>query len=155
MSSFGRAVVGLAIAVLASACGSPAASQSPVLPANFPLGTWTNYVTEEDLRAAGYTDPATITENVGSGTLTLSPDSTWTIAVESDQPMRWPVFRGTYTVTSSNTFRMLTAFPPDLAGEIVDLEWSQHSDGLHLRTIDPYTPILRVQYETRPWQRKG
>jgi hypothetical protein len=134
---------------------SPTASPAQSLPADFPLGSWTNYLTEEDLRAAGYTDTATINENVGAGTLTLSADGKWTIAVESSQPMRWPVFRGTYAVTGSNTFRMLTTFPPDLAGEVVDLEWTFEDDGLHLRAIDPYDPIIHVQYETRPWQPQG
>jgi hypothetical protein len=132
----------------------PTASPARSLPADFPLGSWTNSLTEEDLREAGYTDAATINENVGTGTLTLSADGKWTIAVESIQPMRWPVFRGTYGVTGPNTFRMWTTFPPDLAGEVVDLEWTYGADGLHLRAIDPYDPIIHVQYETHPWQPK-
>jgi hypothetical protein len=137
-----------------SEAGSPKASPAPSLPADFPLGSWSNYLTEEDLRAAGYTDAPMIMENVGSSTLTLSADGTWTIAVESSQPMRWPVFRGTYAVSGPSTFRMWTTFPPDFAGEVVDLEWKYGDDGLHLRAIDPYDPIIHVQYETHPWQPK-
>jgi hypothetical protein len=49
---------------------------------------------------------------------------------------------------------MWTTFPPDYAGEVVDLEWTYQDDGLHFRAIDPYDPIIHVQYETHPWQPK-
>ena len=153
-SSLAASGVSASAASASGATGSPSASPAQSLPADFPLGSWTNYLTEGDLRAAGYTDTPMINENVGSSTLRLSADGTWTIAVESSQPMRWPVFRGTYAVMGASAFRMWTTFPPDFAGEVIDLEWSYEDDRLLLRAIDPYDPIIHVQYETHPWQPK-
>jgi hypothetical protein len=156
-----RSALTLVVLAQVSACASPAPASSPAasaarsLPADFPVGSWTSHLTETDLRAAGYTDSATIDENVGDSTLTLGADGSWTIAVESNRPMRWPVFRGTYAITGPKAFRMLTTFPPDLAGEVVDLEWAHEPDGLQLRAIDPYDPIIHVQFETHPWLRNG
>ena len=131
---------------------SPAGSAAQSLPPGFPLGVWTNYVTEEDLRAAGYTDPALLDENVGTQTMTLRRDGTWTMAVESSQPMRWPVFHGTFEVTGPNALRKRTTFPPEMAGEVLDFEWTYEDDGLRFRAIDPYDPIIHVQYESHLWQ---
>jgi hypothetical protein len=72
----------------AGRAGSQTPGPAQSLPADFPLGSWTNYLTEADLEAAGYTDAAMIKENVGTQALTLSADGSWTIAVESSQPMR-------------------------------------------------------------------
>jgi hypothetical protein len=129
----------------------PAPSGSP-LPDGFPLGSWTTTLTEADLRAAGMTGAAELTENSGVFTMTLAPDGTWTTAQETDSPIRWPVFRGTYVTTGPDTFRQLTTFPPDFAGDEVDFSWRIESGDLVMEVPDPPDPILPVIIEAHPWE---
>ena len=123
-----------AVAIIAIGCSAPAASPPPgsasapaELPADFPLGSWTTTITEEDLRAAGLTDIGALSENAGTFTMTLGEDGTWTTTQESDARIRWPVFRGTYEVTGPATFQQRTDFPPDFAGDLVDFEWTSRT----------------------------
>jgi hypothetical protein len=96
-----------------------------------------------------------INENVGTSTLTLAPDGTWTMAQETERSVRSPVLRGTYSVTSSDSFEMRTTFPPDLVGELVAITWQVDGGTLQLRTPNPPHEIIRVQMETHPWRPKG
>ena len=116
-----------------------------------PIGSWTYTLTEEDLRAAGFTETGLIAENVGTSTFTVESDGTWTMVQTTTQPVRSPVFRGTYAVTAPNTLEMRTTFPGDYAGEIVTVEWSRVDDGLRLRVVSPPDPLLKVQFETHTW----
>ena len=149
---------------LAAGCAAPGTTAGPlttVSPApagsagsgSIPLGTWTMTLTEADLRAGGFTDPGAAAENTGTFTMTVAPDGTWTIAQAASQPVRWPVFRGTYTVTGDNIAEMRTTFPPEYASDIVSMQLTEGSDGLAVKILSPDDPLLRVQFETHPWAR--
>jgi hypothetical protein len=150
----GLGVLGL-VAVLAG-CGSPPGGSGSAVPissaaAEAPLGAWTMAVTADDLTAAGFTEPGAHAENTGTFTFTVAPDGTWTMAQVASQPVRWPVFRGTYVATAPGTIQMRTAFPTEYAGEIVTVDWTREADGLRLQLASPDDPLLRFQFEAHPW----
>jgi hypothetical protein len=131
---------------------APGASRSAApIGDDAPIGSWTMTLTGDDLRAAGFTETGLVSENVGAFTFTVQPDGTWTMAQATPQPVRWPVFRGTYSVTAPGTLEMRTTFPSDYAGEVVTVAWSRGDDGLRLHVLSPPDPLLRVQLETHPW----
>ena len=132
----------------ATAAG-PGSSGRPVT--DVPIGTWSMTITEEDLRAGGFTEQGAFAENTGTFTFTIAPDGTWTITQAASQPVRWPVFRGTYNVTGADTIEMLTAFPADYAGDLVAVELTETSDGLAIKLLSPPDPLLRVQLESHVW----
>lgn len=132
---------------------APAATTEAGATGVVPVGTWTMTLTEEDLRAAGFTDPGAAAENTGTFTFTIAPDGTWTIAQAASQPVKWPVFRGSYTVTGEDTVEMLTTFPPEYAGDLVSMRLSEGSDGLTVKVLSPDDPLLRVNFESHVWER--
>jgi hypothetical protein len=148
-------------------CAAPLGSASPSLGAGStqataagpsglssdtaPVGSWTMTLTAEDLVAAGFTDVGAIEENTGTFTHTFASDGTWTVAQVTTHPIRWPVFRGTYTVTGDRTIEMRTEFPPDYAGDVVTVAWTRDAEGLRLRLLTPPDPLLRINLETHPW----
>ena len=137
---------GSASAVVA---GSPAAS----LPADFPLGTWTSTITAEDLRTGGITAAAGIQENSGLITLAMKADGTWTQTQQSSDPLRRPVFQGTWRATGPDTFEQTTTFPSDYAGDVVKFGWKLEDGALRLTVLTPPDEILPVIMEAHPWQR--
>jgi hypothetical protein len=153
--SIGLGVFGL-VAVLAG-CASPpggsgsAPAISPGSAAEAPLGVWTMALTADDLAAGGFTDMGAVAENTGTFTFTVAPGGTWTMAQVASQPVRWPVFRGTYVANASGTIQMRTDFPADYAGDVVTVNWTREADGLHLRLVSPDDPLLRLQLEAHPW----
>lgn len=155
----------IAAACTATSVGSPAparseptaAASSPAasIPPDFPLGSWTTTITEDDVRAAGFTGAGELAENSGTFTMTLSEDGTWTTAQESSEPLKWPVFQGTWEATGPNTFRQRTTFPSDFAGDVVDFEWKVVDGNLVLVLPNPPDPILPVVMESHPWTPAG
>ena len=139
----------------ASSPGAPAsaAASLPALPADFPTGSWVMTVTEQDLRDGGVSDPALLRENAGTYTRTYTADGTWTVAAETPVPVRWPVFRGTYTVEAGQIVEV-TTFPTDYAGDVVHYAWSRQGDALVLDVLDPPDPVLPILTEAHPWQPK-
>ena len=162
---FHRFAIGVAIAGMLAACGpggpataAPTVASSPsaaVLPAGFPLGIWTTTITESDLRTGGVTLDGELTENSGVFTMTLGQDGTWTVAQETDAPIRWPVFRGTYSASGATTFEQVTTFPPDFAGDVVAFEWRVEGGNLLLEVPNPPDHILPVIMELHPWEPAG
>jgi hypothetical protein len=157
----GRLTIGALVLTLGGAliagCGGQATASGPPpsgssLPAGFPLGSWTTTITEADLRAAGMTGAGELTENSGVFTMTLAPDGTWTTAQETDAPIRWPVFRGTYVATGPDTFRQQTTFPADYAGDVVDFSWRVESGNLVMEVPDPPDEVLPIIIEAHPWE---
>lgn len=150
-------LVALTLDACATGPASAPASSPPApetsIPEGFPIGTWTSTISEDDLRAGGLTDPAALRENVGLFTMTLAADGTWTIAQQTDVPIRWPVFRGTWTPTGPNSFDQRTEFPPDYAGDVVGFTWQLDDDQLLLRIPDPPDEVLGVLTEAHPWVR--
>jgi hypothetical protein len=138
-----------------TATGSPAATSSSGVPAGFPLGSWTTTITETDLRAGGITGTGELSENAGTFTMTLAGDGTWTVTQDTDAPIRWPVFRGTYTMTGPTSFQQRTEFPPDFAGDLVDFEWRVDQGTLLLEVPNPPDHVLPIVMETHPWQPAG
>lgn len=134
---------------------SPAASPGPggSIPAEI-VGAWTTTITEADLRAGGVTDPGELKENTGVFTMTLGGDGSWSTAQVTDAPIRWPVFRGTYESTGPNTFRQVTTFPVDFAGDVVDFTWSLKDGTLVIGVQNPPDHILPIVMESHPWQPK-
>ena len=150
--------LGLAIATVGCAAGaSPSgAALSPTaasVPAGFPIGTWTTTITDDDLRAGGLTDAAALSENAGSFTLEMAADGTWTTTQVSDVALKWPVFRGTWTVSGPDKFSQTTDFPADFAGDVVDFTWRIEDGKLVLRLPNPPDPILPIIMESHPWER--
>ena len=132
---------------------SPAASASSgaAIPEGFPIGSWTTTLTEADLRAGGITGEDELVENSGVFTMTLGADGTWTTAQESDAPLRWPVFRGTWTVTGPNSYSQRTDFPADFAGDLVDFTWKIEDGALAIEVVNPPDDVLPVIMETHAW----
>jgi hypothetical protein len=171
-SAIGLAVMLIAAAIL-TACSSatpgstaaspstaPAASGSAIaLPSGFPVGTWTTTITEEDLAAVSDESLASIgmsrdnlnNENTGVFTTTFGPDGTWSTVQDTDQPVRWPVFRGTFTPVGDDAFDQVTTFPPDFAGDVIRFTWRIEAGQLHLAVPDPPDPVLGVITEAHPW----
>ncbi len=174
-----RAAIGLAVVMAAaivaacstagsapSAATSAAASPSGsavALPSGFPVGTWTTTITAADLETVGDDVLANIgmsrkdlvNENSGTFTTTFGPDGTWSTVQDTDQPVRWPVFRGTFTPVGDDAFDQATSFPPDFAGDVVRFTWRTADGKLHLTVPDPPDPILPVITESHPWSPAG
>ena len=164
MRLLGMLVVVLGGAVVAGCAAQPGASAGPPATSSpppaasagtgsVPHGTWTMTLTEQDLVAAGFTDPGAAAENTGTFTFTIAPDGTWTIAQAASQPVKWPVFRGTYAVTGENIAEMQTTFPPEYAGDVVSMQLTEGSDGLAVKILSPDDPLLRLQFERHVWAR--
>lgn len=143
-----------------SASAAPAASGSPIaLPAGFPIGAWTTTITAEDLAAVSDESLATIgmsrdslvKENSGVFTTTFAADGTWSTVQDTDVPVKWPVFRGTYTPAGDDAMDQVTTFPPDFAGDVVRFTWRIEEGRLHLAVQDAPDPILPVITGAHPW----
>jgi hypothetical protein len=144
--------------VPASEAPSTVASEAPsaaAIPADFPLGSWTTTITEDDLRAGGLTGDGLTAENSGEFTMTMAEDGTWSTAQVSDVELRWPVFEGTWTATGPDGFSQLTTFPTDFAGDLVDFTWKIENGALVLKVVNPPDPVLPVIMESHPWQPAG
>jgi hypothetical protein len=158
-------ILGLAMALIGCSAGAssspvtsaPAPAGSPAtaasLPADFPIGSWTTTITEDDLRAAGVTEAAGLAENAGTFTLEMAADGTWTTTQDSDAVVKWPVFRGTWASTGPDSFSQTTDFPADFAGDIVDFTWRTEGGKLVLDLPAPPDPVLPVIMESHPWER--
>lgn len=153
---------GSAPSAAASAAASPGGS-AVALPAGFPVGTWTTSITAEDLEAVGddvlanigMSRKALVDENSGTFTTTFGADGTWSTVQDTDQPVKWPVFRGTFTPVGEDAFDQATSFPPDFAGDVVRFTWRTADGKLHLTVPDPPDPILPVITESHPWSPAG
>jgi hypothetical protein len=153
---------GSAPSAAASAAASPGGS-AMALPAGFPVGTWTTTITAEDLDAVGDDVLANIgmsrknlvSENAGTFTTTFGADGTWSTVQDTDQTVKWPVFRGTFTPVGDDAFDQATSFPPDFAGDVVRFTWRTADGKLHLTVPDPPDPILPVITESHPWSPGG
>lgn len=154
-------IVGSVLVIIIAGCSALPGGQSPVLqastappavevPSGFPIGAWTTTITEDDLLEAGISG-GEIGENAGVFTTTLAADGTWTTAQESDVTVRWPVFRGTWTVTGPDTFSQRTDFPADFAGDVVHFRWEIVDGNLVLEVLDPPDHVLPIVTETHPW----
>ena len=152
-----------ALAVMVMACtgaaGPSAPASAPTVPATglvalpdgFPVGSWTSTITEEDLRGAGMAETL-IKENTGVFTTTFSSDGTWSTAQATDVPVKWPLFRGTFTVAGDGVIDQTTTFPPDYAGDVVRFTWRMENGALVLGVPEPPDPVLQVMTEMHPWQ---
>ncbi len=158
-----RSTLIAALAVVAMACtaATPSAPASApnvpapslaALPDGFPVGSWTSTITEEDLRGAGMTDAGLIKENAGVFTTTFASDGTWSTAQATDAPIRWPLFRGTYTVVGDGVIDQTTTFPPDYAGDVVRFTWRMENGTLVLGVPEPPDPVLGMMTEMHPWK---
>jgi hypothetical protein len=136
--------------------GAPAGSVATIeLPADFPLGAWTSTITEADLEAAGISDPNVLQENAGTFTTTFAADGTWSTVMDTTEPIRWPVFRGTFTPIADGEMEQITTFPPEYAGDVVRFTWRMDGDDLVLGVPEPPDPILPIVTETHPWEPAG
>ena len=152
-----------ALAVMVMACTGAAGPSAPAsaptvgasglaaLPEGFPVGSWTSTITEKDLREAGVTDAGLIKENAGVFTTTFASDGTWSTAQTTDEPIKWPLFRGTYTV-GDGVIDQTTTFPPDYAGDVVRFTWRMENGALVLGVPKPPDPFLGMMTEMHPWQ---
>ena len=155
------AVMAVGCNAAAGAPGTPSAAPAAApsggaatIPADFPLGSWTMTVTEEDLRAGGISEAALIKENTGTQILTFVADGTWITAQTSTQAVNLPVFRGTWAVSGDHEFTQTTEFPPEYAGEKVRFTWQLDGGSLLLRVPEPPDSILKTLTEAHPWQPK-
>ena len=160
----------LVVAAVVSGCSSVGGSASPspsdqhapqasaeapsaaAVPSDFPIGSWSTTITEADLRARGVTSEGELAENAGTTTMTIAADGTWTTAQEASVPLRWPVFKGTWTATGPDSFNQVTTFPPDYAGDSVDFTWMIEDGSLILKVVNPPDHILPILVESHPWQ---
>lgn len=153
----------LAIAIVAIACSGDASSSSSnttaastaspgALPSGFPIGTWTTTITPDDLQEAGLTDAGALAENVGTFTLEMAADGSWTTTQVSDVDVKWPVFRGTWVATGDDSFVQTTEFPADFAGDVVGFTWQRNGDNLLLDVPEPPDPVLPVIMGSHPWE---
>jgi hypothetical protein len=176
-----RLAVGSAVLLVAAAlvagCGAardgtggangsvPAGSTATTitLPEGFPVGTWTTTITAEDLAALddaalanlGMSRDNLVRENAGVFTLTLGADGSWSVLQKTDVPVRWPIFKGTYSPVGADAFDQLTSFPPDFAGDVVRFGWRTADGKLLLTVSDPPDPILPIVIGAHPWSPAG
>jgi len=136
----------------ASSAASPAAGGSFEIPAAL-VGKWTTTITEADLRAGGITGQGELQENSGVFTTTFGADGTWSTSQVAPVTLRWPVFKGTLVALGPDSFRQVTTFPADYAGDSVDFTWSIKDGALVLHVVNPPDPLLPIVAETHPWQR--
>lgn len=148
-----RALVPLVIAAVTTigCSATPTPTSLASIPPGFPIGSWSSTITEADLRAGGITGAGELRENTGVFTHVFGTDGTWMTVQQTDVPIRWPIFRGTWTATGPNTFDQVTTFPPDYAGDVVAITWAREGDTLLLRVPDPPDPLLPVIMEAHPW----
>jgi hypothetical protein len=125
------------------------------IPAGFPIGAWKTTITEEDLRAAGVTGEGELGENIGEFTLIMAEDRTWTAAQVTDVPVRWPVFKGTWSPIGADGFSQVTTFPNDFAGDVVNFTWKLVDGSLVMKVVNPPDDILPIITESHPWQPAG
>jgi hypothetical protein len=145
-------VIAVVIAMVAACSGtSGSATPSPAAAGDGPIGAWQVVITEDDFRAAGLTDAGMIAESAGTFTWTILADGTYTETQQSDQPIRWPVFKGTWSETEAGKIRLRTTFPSDFVGESIDLGWEREGGELRLTLIAPQDPVMRVHFESHPW----
>jgi hypothetical protein len=119
------------------------------------VGTWVTEVVADDLRAAGVTDPGLIDENSGRFTWTLANDGTWEQVQEplGGGRVTNPVWRGTWAV-EDDVLVQTVSFPPQYAGDLVQLRFVAGDDALQFTTLTPRDdPILIVVNDGHPWQR--
>lgn len=158
-------VAALSVGCSAGATTGPGAAASPLTsasvssgsPAAIPgaiVGSWVTTITEGDLRAGGVTDPGEVQENVGVFAMELGSDGTWSSTQVTPAPVRWPIFKGTLIATGPDSFRQVTTFPADFAGDSVDFTWSIKDGALVLHVQNPPDKILPIVTETHPWQPK-
>jgi len=145
-------VTSVVLAACSIDAGATPAATSPTLPADFPLGSWTVTFTEQDLRAVGITEVGLLKENAGTFTRTYGADGTWTIAQVTPEPIRWPVFRGTFRSTGPNEIEETTTFPEEYAGDVVRFTWHREGAALRIQVLNPPDPILPILTETHAWQ---
>ena len=171
ITSGSRAIgVMLTIAAVLAACsttpGSASVGTTPLsttgdsasavaIPSGFPIGSWTTTIDEADLRAGGVTSEGLLAENAGTTTLTISDDGTWSTTQVTDVPVKWPVFKGTWSMNGADGFTQVTTFPPDFAGDSVDFTWKIENGSLVLDVVNPPDPILPILMESHPWQPAG
>jgi hypothetical protein len=161
-------VAGCSSGLTPSTAASPSTAAAPsgsamALPAGFPIGTWTTTITAEDLEkvddgflsSIGMSRENLVKENSGTFTTTFAADGTWSTVQDTDQPVKWPVFRGTFTPVGDDAFDQTTSFPPDFAGDVVRFTWRTADGQLHLTVPDPPDPILPVLTESHPWVPAG
>ena len=155
MVSRARALAAALLLETVAACGALGARTEPAIvqvPEGFPLGAWTVTITEKDLRDAGITEPGMLAVNTGVFTKTYGVDGTWTVAQETEAPIRWPVFRGTYLPIGSNEIEEVTQFPEDYQGDVVRFTWTREGANVRFTVVDPPDPILPILTESHPWQ---
>jgi hypothetical protein len=162
-----RAIGAMVLLAVLAGCGTSTAPSNGVvssapsgegsieLPADFPLGAWTSTITEADLEAAGISDPNVLQENAGTFTTTFAADGTWSTVMDTTEPIRWPVFRGTFTPIADGEMEQITTFPPEYAGDVVRFTWRMDGDDLVLGVPEPPDPILPIVVETHPWEPAG
>jgi hypothetical protein len=170
------AIVAMSATVALTACSSASPSAAPAaptaaapstsavaLPAGFPVGSWTTTITAEDLEQVddaflsniGMTRDNLVAENSGTFTTTFASDGTWSTVQDTDRPLKWPVFRGSFKPIGEDAMEQVTTFPPDFAGDVVRFTWRLEDGELHLGVTDPPDPILPVVMEAHPWKPAG
>jgi hypothetical protein len=147
-----------ATAAPASAAASPNGS-ALALPSGFPVGTWTTTISAEDLAKVsdeslaeiGMSRDNLVKENAGVFTTTIAADGTWSTVQDTDQEVKWPVFRGTFAPVGNDAFDQTTTFPPDFAGDTVRFTWRIEDGRLILAVPEPPDPVLPVLTAAHPW----
>jgi hypothetical protein len=153
----GALLAAMAAVLAAAGCGSSGATVHPSAAVGSassaaPIGVWTATITEDDFHEAGLNDAGLSSENAGTFRFTVNDDGTYTEAQQAEHPVRWPVFRGTWSDEGPRTIGLRTTFPADFVGEYIVVEWSRSENVLHLRLVSPQDPVLKVHFEAYPWQ---
>lgn len=144
----------LSMAALTTVIGCSLTGSTPAATgttAAAPIGRWAVTITEDDFRQAGLADQAGIEENAGTFTFTVKEDGTYTEVQEAERPIKWPVFRGTWSADGPSLLGLRTVFPADYEGEFIAIEWALEDGNLRLRLVSPLDPALKVHFETHPW----
>ena len=173
--AIGLIVAAMTVAILAAcnagsgSASAPAPSAAPsigasaAIPAGFPIGAWTTTITADDLSSVSDEELATIRisrdnfigEITGTFTTTFAADGSWSTLQETERPVKWPVFRGTFAPVGEDAFDQVTTFPPDFAGDVVRFTWRIEDGLLHLTVPDPPDPVLAIITEAHPWSPAG
>ncbi len=137
------------VAPTATADDPPASDESMI------NGIYEVTITQEDLRAAGVTEPAALAEHAGTYYWTFA-DGVWAYEQVSDQPLENPNARGTYTIDGAQYTHNWSDDAADVTTATVAVTSELALQFTDIADADPaFQQISEAIFGLHPWVRIG